>query len=105
MYVADIGESLIEETSPVTAGANLGWSTWEGSYRYAGLQGVDLANPRSEVGLTWPVVEYDHADPLLPPRDAITGLIVYRDGPLAQLRNWATGRDVSASTARSWMSR
>jgi len=50
MYVADIGEALIEEISPVIAGANLGWSTWEGSYRYAGPQGVDLANPRSEEG-------------------------------------------------------
>ena len=87
MYVADIGESLIEEISPVTAGANLGWSLWEGSYRYLGAQGVDLANPRSEAGLTWPVVEYDHRDPLLPPRDAITGLVVYRDGPLTALKN------------------
>jgi hypothetical protein len=87
MYVADIGEAFIEEISPVTSGANLGWSRWEGSYRYLGAQGLDAANPRSEEGLTWPVVEYDHRDPLLPPRDAITGLIVYRDGPLTALRN------------------
>ncbi|MCC7044745.1 MAG: PQQ-dependent sugar dehydrogenase [Acidobacteria bacterium] len=87
MYVADIGENLVEEVSPVTAGANLGWSAWEGSFRYAGTAGVDIANPRSAEGLTWPVVEFDHRDPLLPPRQAITGLVVYREGPLTLLRN------------------
>ena len=32
MYVADIGQNIVEEISPVTAGANLGWNKWEGSY-------------------------------------------------------------------------
>jgi len=85
MYVADIGQNIVEEISPVTAGANLGWNKWEGSYKYVSRQ-VDVAEPRSEAGMTWPVAEYDHTDPLLT-RAAVTGVFVYRDGNLAQLRN------------------
>ena len=41
MYVADIGQNIVEEISPVTAGANLGWNKWEGSFKYVNRQ-VDL---------------------------------------------------------------
>lgn len=85
MYVADIGQNIVEEISPVTAGANLGWNRWEGSYKYVNRQ-VDLTAPRSEAAMTWPVAEYDHTDPLLT-RAAITGVLVYRDGGIKQLRN------------------
>src|SRR5690606_12388922 len=77
MLVADIGQNLVEEISPVAIGANLGWNKWEGSYKYVDGQ-VDLDNPRSEVGLVWPLVEYDHKYPLLQRMAAITGLTVYR---------------------------
>ena len=33
MFIADIGQNIVEEISPVTAGANLGWNDWEGSFR------------------------------------------------------------------------
>ena len=59
LFVADIGQNMVEEISPVTAGANLGWNKWEGSFAFAKGQ-VDLTNPRSEPGLTWPVAEFDH---------------------------------------------
>jgi hypothetical protein len=36
--------------------------------------------------LTWPVAEFDHRDPLLN-RSAITGLHIYRDGPIRPLAN------------------
>jgi glucose/arabinose dehydrogenase len=85
MYVADIGQNIVEEISPVTAGANLGWNIWEGSYKYVNRQ-VDLSNPRSDAAMTWPVVEYDHTDPLLN-RAAITGVYVYRQGRVKQLQN------------------
>jgi glucose/arabinose dehydrogenase len=85
MFVADIGQNQVEEISPVTLGANLGWNRWEGSFKYVNRQ-VDLANPRSEPGLTWPVAEYDHRDPLLQ-RAAITGVIVYRQTAIGQLSN------------------
>jgi hypothetical protein len=85
MYVADIGQNVVEEISPVTAGANLGWNVWEGSYRYVSRQ-VDVANPRSDPSMTWPVAEFDHTDPLLN-RAAITGVYVYRQGIIKQLQN------------------
>jgi glucose/arabinose dehydrogenase len=85
MYVADIGQNIVEEISPVSAGANLGWNKWEGSYKYVNRQ-VDTSDPRSEAGMTWPVAEYDHTDPLVT-RAAVTGVYVYRDGNIKQLRN------------------
>jgi hypothetical protein len=85
MFVADIGQNTIEEVSPVTAGANLGWNKWEGSYLY-GRGGVDTSNPRGEPGLTWPVAEFDHRDPLFN-RAAITGVYVYRGTAIKQLQN------------------
>jgi hypothetical protein len=85
MYVADIGQNIVEEISPVTAGANLGWNIWEGSYKY-GARAVDMSNPRSDASMTWPVVEFDHTDPLLN-RPAITGVYVYRNGPIKALQD------------------
>jgi len=85
MYVADIGQNTIEEISPVTAGANLGWNKWEGSHLY-GRGGVDMSNPRSEPGMTWPVAEFDHRDPLFQ-RAAITGVYIYRESAIRQLQN------------------
>jgi len=85
MYVADIGQNIVEEVSPVTAGANLGWNKWEASFKFVNRQ-VDLTAPRSEAGMTWPIVEFDHTDPLLN-RAAITGLYVYRQNDIKQLQN------------------
>jgi glucose/arabinose dehydrogenase len=33
MYLSDIGQNIVEEVSPLSAGANLGWNLWEGSFR------------------------------------------------------------------------
>jgi hypothetical protein len=85
MYVADIGQNIVEEISPVTAGANLGWNKWEGSYKYVSRQ-VDLTAPRSEAGMTWPIAEFDHTDPLVQ-RAAVTGVYVYRQGNIKALQN------------------
>jgi glucose/arabinose dehydrogenase len=85
MYVADIGQNVVEEISPVTSGANLGWNKWEGSYKYVSRQ-VDVSEPRSDKSLTWPVAEYDHTDPLVQ-RAAITGVYVYREKEIKQLQN------------------
>jgi len=85
LYLADIGQNAVEEISAVTAGANLGWNRWEGSFPYVKGQ-VDPARQRSEAGLTWPVVEYDHRDPLFT-RTAITGVIIYRQSAVRQLQN------------------
>jgi hypothetical protein len=71
----------------VTIGANLGWNKWEGSYKYVSRQ-IDLTAPRSEAGLTWPIAEFDHTDPLFPlQRAAVTGIYVYREKEIKQLQN------------------
>lgn len=85
MFVADIGQNIVEKISLVTAGANLGWNTWEGSFTY-GPREVGLENPRGDAAVTFPVVEYDHTDPLLR-RPAITGVYVYRQTAIKPLTN------------------
>jgi hypothetical protein len=87
MYVADIGQNIVEEVSPVPPGGNLGWNVWEGSFRFAGRAGVSTENARSDDAMTYPIAEYDHTDPLLINRAAVTGLVVYRDSTIPQLAN------------------
>ncbi len=88
MFVADIGENVVEEVSLVTAGANLGWSDWEGSFAVrSGRRHVSLANPRGDPQMTYPVVEYGQLDPLLQPGSAVTGVYVYRAIAIPQLTN------------------
>jgi hypothetical protein len=79
----------VEEISPVTAGANLGWNIWEGSFKFVpGRQGgVDMANPRQDPKLTYPVVEYGQLDPLLQSNAAAIGGFVYRQKRIPQLTN------------------
>jgi Glucose / Sorbosone dehydrogenase len=87
MFVADIGQNIVEEVSPVTAGANLGWNTWEGSYRFISRQAVSIEKPRSDPGMTYPVAEYGQVDPLLQNQSAASGLVVYRGKEIPQLAN------------------
>jgi Glucose / Sorbosone dehydrogenase len=85
MFLAEIGQNAVEEISEIKAGANLGWNKWEGSFTYVNRQ-VELANPRGDATVTYPVVEFDHRDPLLPMnRAAITGVYVYRGTAIKQL--------------------
>lgn len=84
LLMADIGQNQVEEISEVSAGANLGWNRWEGSFRYINRQ-VSLENPRGETGFTWPIAEYDHEDPLLIGRAAINGVIIYRSDDIPAL--------------------
>jgi glucose/arabinose dehydrogenase len=94
MYVADIGQNTVEEISPVTRGANLGWNIWEGSFRF-GRGGVDTSNPRGDAAMTYPVAEFDHRDPLLSGgRAAITGVVVNRGGAIPQLANMIIFGDI-----------
>jgi glucose/arabinose dehydrogenase len=75
MYLAEIGQNIVEEISPVPAGGNLGWNVWEGSFKY-GARGVESA-PR-DPSMVYPVVEYQHGDPPLINRAAATGVYVFR---------------------------
>ena len=85
LFVADIGQDIVEELSLATAGANLGWNKWEGSFGYVSRRAVSLANQRGDPKATYPVAEYGQIDPLLQVQSAITGVHVYRRGPIAQL--------------------
>ncbi len=85
MFLADIGQNTVEKISLVTAGANLGWNDWEGSFRFTNRSGISLADQRGDPTVTYPVAEYAQADPLLQSRVAVSGLIVYRDDAIPQL--------------------
>ena len=87
MFLADIGQNTIEKLTLVTAGANLGWNVWEGSFRYVGRSGVGLENQRGDPDVTYPVAEYGQRDPLLQNQSAAAGLQVYRDDAIPQLAN------------------
>ncbi len=85
MYVADIGQNTVEEVSPVPRGGNLGWNTWEGSYRYGGRGGVEAGGARGDPAMTYPVAEWNHGDPLLIGRTAATGVVVQRSARIPAL--------------------
>ena len=86
MFFSDIGQNLVEEISPVTAGANLGWNVWEASYRFDSGS-ISTENPRSDPKITYPVVEYGHIDPLFRGSAAIIGGAVYRQGTVGPLKD------------------
>ncbi len=46
MFVADIGQNIVEEISPVTAGANLGWNKWEGSCNRSSMKQVTASSEK-----------------------------------------------------------
>jgi glucose/arabinose dehydrogenase len=87
LFLADIGQNIVEEISLVTAGANLGWNDWEGSYRFISRQAVSLDKPRSDLKVTYPLAEWGQTDPLLQPNSAASGLVVYRGTQVPQLAN------------------
>mgnify|MGYP001281241889 FL=1 len=87
MYMSDIGQNIVEEISPVTAGANLGWNDWEGSYRFISRQAVHLEKRRSDPSVTYPIAEWGQIDPLIQNSSAAAGLIVYRGREIPQLAN------------------
>ena len=87
LFLADIGQNIVEEVSIITAGANLGWNEWEGSYRFISREAVNLTGPRADPKITYPIVEYGQPDPLLQPQSAVTGVVAYRGTRIPQLAN------------------
>ena len=85
--LADIGQDVVETLNVVPAGGDLGWNTWEGSFRCVSNTQVELSNPRGEPWITYPVAEFDQRDPLLQPSSAATGVVAYRDDLIPQLTN------------------
>ena len=115
LYVADMGAATAEEINLVSAGDNLGWSVWEGSYRVVrrhrhgalarrfarawswatrsatgvATAGTPSPSPSNRDGsVTYPVVGYDRHDPLFSKSGqliAVTGVVVCRDCNVPQL--------------------
>jgi hypothetical protein len=86
MYLADIGQNIVEEIAAVTAGANLGWNAWEGSFAF-NKNTIAVDKRRADRTVTYPVVEYAHADPLFLRNSAVTGGAVYRRDTIRQLKD------------------
>jgi hypothetical protein len=87
LFLADIGQNIVEEVSLVTAGANLGWNDWEGSFRFISRAGVSLENQRGDPNVVYPVVEYGQPDALLQGQSAVTMGYVSRQTAIKQLTN------------------
>jgi glucose/arabinose dehydrogenase len=87
MYMSDIGQNVVEEVSPVTAGGNLGWNIWEGSYRFVSRQAVIAESPRSDPKMIFPIAEWGQLDPLLLANNssASVGVVVNRSSIVPQL--------------------
>ena len=87
LFMAEIGQNIVEEISQITPGGNLGWNDWEASFRFVSRTEIKLDGRRADPKVTYPIVEYDHKDPLLGGNVAVTGLIVYRGTAIPQLAN------------------
>ena len=87
MFLTDIGQGVIEELDTLSAGSNLGWNAWEGSFRFVGRQGVSLDGQRSDPKMSYPIAEYAQADSLLQNQSAASGLHIYRGNAIPQLAN------------------
>jgi hypothetical protein len=87
LFVADIGQNIVEEVSIAAAGANLGWNDWEGSFAFISRTEVSLVNQRGDPKMVYPVVEYAQRDPLLQGQCAVTVGPVYRHTAIKQLAN------------------
>ncbi len=89
VYVADVGQALLEEVDVVSidsdGGANFGWPITEGSSCFN-------ATSCDTAGITLPVIEYGHEDGC-----SITGGFVYRGSAIPEINghyfysDWCTG--------------
>ena len=83
MLITDIGQTNVEEIDIGWAGANYGWSIYEGDFlvdHKNELKLSPLTNVATPSAFTFPVAQYGHADGF-----AITGGFVYRGKRLRQL--------------------
>ena len=96
-YIADVGQSAREEVNASTlasgggSGTNYGWDNMEGSLCFEPMTGC------STVGLTLPLVEYDHTQGC-----SITGGYVYRGSAIPALHGTYFYGDFCARFVRSF---
>jgi len=85
MFEAEIGQNINEEVNQITAGGNYGWNIWEGSFKYFNVE-VSTSDQRGDPKMIYPIVDFDHTDPLFPSgRLAATGIYVYREKAIKAL--------------------
>ncbi|MEZ5490741.1 MAG: PQQ-dependent sugar dehydrogenase [Gammaproteobacteria bacterium] len=110
LYIADIGQSQIEEVNVGVAGANYGWRIREGTFATAfepaylgsvrpgpvyplpaevsveastvALSGTTGLVPAETTAITYPVLQYDHT-----PSNAISSVFLYEGAGIPALRN------------------
>ncbi|HEV8361394.1 MAG TPA: PQQ-dependent sugar dehydrogenase [Candidatus Thermoplasmatota archaeon] len=86
LWIADVGQNLVEEVNFQAAGAdggaNYGWGNWEGHYAYRPTQAL---SPAGIIGVTFPVWEYLHAIGQGAPACSITGGYAYHGAALTAL--------------------
>jgi hypothetical protein len=87
LFIAEIGQNIVEEISVATPGANLGWHDWEASFRFIDRTHIELNQRRADPKVTYPIVEFDHHDALFGSQVAVTGIVVYRGTAIPQLAN------------------
>ncbi len=81
MFISDIGQNFVEEINVGSPGANYGWNSREGSFRYEGGQvGPNVRGDAAASGLTYPTAEYGHQHGL-----AVTAGFVERSGRIPEL--------------------
>jgi hypothetical protein len=86
MFEAEIGQNINEEINQIVAGGNYGWNVWEGSFRFYNRE-ISIEEQRGDPKMIYPIVDYDHTDPLLQRLAAATGIYAYRDKAVPQLTN------------------
>jgi glucose/arabinose dehydrogenase len=83
LWIGDVGQDKWEEVDYIRpglpAGANLGWSAFEGSHVYKPAVAATLDRSK----LVWPVAQYSHAV-----GNAVVGGYVYRGSAVPALRGW-----------------
>lgn len=84
LFVADVGQDLVEEVNIVESGGNYGWRIKEGTFDFD-----PTVSPDPNVSLIDPIAEYAHplaANGLLEVGISITGGVVYRGSDFPQLQ-------------------
>ena len=88
LIAAEIGQNIVEELTRVPKGGNLGWNTWEASFRFISRTEIKLDQKRADPKVTYPIAEWDHKDKLFPSgRSSITGVVIYRGTQIPQISN------------------
>ncbi len=94
LFVADVGQAMMEELSLVKAGGNYGWPIREGTSCFNSQRWDQPLENCSTSGLSDPIIAYPHAGDL----SAVIGGMIYRGDAIPELSggyifgDWGKGR-------------